>query len=100
MAIDRNFGYENVEKRYPYILFKEYLPELALVLQSLPNGNIPVCLYYEESEKALDKAIPKSLELLSRLAEIQCYFIYISKDKRHLIGDAKDLLAMDDFCWE
>ena len=98
-VIDSNFGYEDTQKMYPYVLFKDYITELAMVLKDLPNGNLPLCIYMNGSEMFLNKYIPRELELLSKLADIQPYYIYVASGESYLIKGAEDLINLDNFSW-
>lgn len=99
-AIGANYGYAKEVKVYPYILLKNYIDDVEILLRNLPEGDIPVCLYYEGEELKTKKGLDRSLIALSTLANIQGFILKIAPNVEYPIKSAAELLNVKEFDWK
>lgn len=99
-VIDENYGYEKEVKKYPYILIKNYIDDIEILLRDLPDGDIPVCLYYNSQEVKTQKSLPRSIKCLAILGNIQGFILKLAPGKEYPVTNAHELINIKEFDWK
>lgn len=86
-------AYRTVELSYPYVLFREPIDEIAILIEGLPEGDLPVIIDIDGVYQEVAK-IKKSLLTISDILKITPIYIG-TKEQEYLVKDIQEVLECD-----
>lgn len=94
--VDFYSGYEDKDASYPYLLIEHSSSMIGVLLNNLPEGDVPIALKDGEEEIELAITLERSINCLGTLANITKFKIMLSKNKYININNINDLIESEE----
>ena len=85
---------ERTTVTYPYILVENATEALAIVMEALEEGDVPVCLNYKGNTHILDKRISKNPLNINKLLKVYPILFCLSETEKYKITNIQQVLDL------